>query len=52
MYEWIWQRMPGRAGSKAASITLIAMAVLALLWFVVFPWATLHLPIDQAGVGG
>jgi hypothetical protein len=52
MYEWIWRRLPGGVGSKAASLTLIVIAVLALLWFVVFPWATLHLPIDQAGLGG
>jgi hypothetical protein len=52
MYEWIWQRLPGGLGSKAASLTLIAVALLALLWFVVFPWATLHVPIDQAGLGG
>jgi hypothetical protein len=51
MYGWIWQRLPGGTGSKAASFTLITIAVLILLWFVVFPWADLHLPIDQVGVG-
>jgi hypothetical protein len=52
MYEWIWQRLPGGRGGKAATAALIVIAALALLWFVVFPWATLHLPIDQVGVGG
>ena len=28
-------------------MTLIVVAVVALLWFLVFPWATVHLPIDQ-----
>jgi len=52
MYEWIWQRLPGGLGSKSATVALIVIAALALLWFVVFPWATLHLPIDRVGVGG
>jgi hypothetical protein len=52
MYEWIWQRLPGGLSGKATTMGLIMIAVVALLWFVVFPWATLHLPIDQVGVGG
>jgi hypothetical protein len=49
MYEWIWQRLPGSApGGKAVWMTLLVVAVAALLWFLVFPWATVHLPIDQA----
>lgn len=51
MYERLWRRLPGGAGGKAVSLTVIVIAVLALLWFVIFPWATLHLPIDQAGLG-
>jgi hypothetical protein len=52
MYGWIWQRLPGRLGGKAATMALITLAALALLWFLVFPWATLHLPIDQTSIGG
>jgi hypothetical protein len=52
MYLWIWARLPGGLGAKTTSMALLAIALLALLWFVVFPWATLHLPIDQAGLGG
>jgi len=25
---------------------------MALLWLLVFPWAVLHIPMDQVGVGG
>jgi hypothetical protein len=48
MYGWIWRRLPGSAlGGKAALMALIVLAVLALLWFLVFPWARVHLPIDN-----
>ena len=32
-------------------MTPLAALVLAPLWFVIFPWAALHLPLDQAGIG-
>jgi hypothetical protein len=48
MYEWIWLRLPGGTGTRAASMALIALAVAALLWFLVFPWARGHLPLDPA----
>ena len=48
MYGWIWRRLPGSAlATKAVLMALIVVAVLALLWFVVFPWARVYLPIDQ-----
>jgi len=31
---------------------LIIVAVMAALWFYVFPWASLHLPIDTSGFSG
>jgi hypothetical protein len=52
MYGWIWQRLPGKLGGKATWVVLLGIAMIALLWFLVFPWATIHLPIDQVGVGG
>lgn len=51
MYSWIWRRLPGRTGARAAQMALLTIAVAALLWFLVFPWASLHLPFDQAGLG-
>ena len=47
MYGWMWRRLPGVPPGKAVWTALLVVAVLALLWFVVFPWATVHLPIDQ-----
>ena len=49
MYGWIWHRLPDSTpGGRALWMTVLVVAVLALLWFFVFPWATVHLPIDQA----
>jgi hypothetical protein len=31
---------------------LIMLAVAAALWFFVFPWASIHLPVDVSGFGG
>jgi len=51
MYAWIWHKLPfGLAGKISGSVVLIA-AVGALLWYVVFPWATPLLPFDDVQVG-
>lgn len=50
MYAWIWRRLPfGLPGKLAGSVLLIASAV-ALLWYVVFPWAEPLLPFDDVQV--
>ena len=51
MYAWIWRKLPfGLYGKLTGSVVLIT-AVGALLWFVVFPWATPLLPFDDVQVG-
>ncbi|MFE9694652.1 hypothetical protein [Micromonospora sp. NPDC005806] len=50
MYAWIWRKLPfGMAGKLVGSVLLAAAAV-ALLWFVVFPWAEPLLPFDDVQV--
>ena len=51
MYAWIWRRLPGGTGSRAALAVVLALAVVALLLFVVFPWAEPRLPFDATTVG-
>lgn len=51
MYPWIWHRLPGRLPGKLAGMLLLICAALALLWFVVFPWAQHLLPFDDVTVG-
>ena len=51
MYSWIWHKLPfGLWGKLTGSIALAAVTV-ALLWYVVFPWATPLLPFDDVQVG-
>ena len=50
MYAWIWRHLPyGRPGKIIGSAVLIG-SVVALLWFVVFPWAEPLLPFDDVQV--
>jgi hypothetical protein len=45
----------GAIGVLPATVSapvLIILAVVAALWCYVFPWASLHLPIDSSGFTG
>ena len=44
MYGWIWRHLPGGTASRAALALVLVLAVVALLLFVVFPWAEPRLP--------
>lgn len=50
MYAWIWRHLPfGRPGKIIGSL-LLTGAVVAVLWYVVFPWAEPLLPFDDVQV--
>jgi hypothetical protein len=51
MYAWIWRKLPFGLGGKLAGSIVLIVAVGALLWYVVFPWATPLLPFDDVQVG-
>jgi hypothetical protein len=50
MYTWIWRRLPGPMAAKAGGAILLALAVSALLLFVVFPWVEPLLPFTDVTV--
>ncbi|MGC4894364.1 hypothetical protein [Micromonospora sp. DT31] len=50
MYAWIWRKLPFGLPGKLAGSLLLATATVALLWFVVFPWAEPLLPFDDVQV--
>jgi hypothetical protein len=52
MYPWLWQRIPGTTMVRAGALTVLALAVVAALWFWVFPWAASHLPLDGTAFTG
>ena len=50
MYTWIWRHLPGPLAVKFVEAALLIAAVLALLFFVVFPWAEPRLPFNDGQV--
>ena len=52
MYGCLWHLLPGGTAARAGTMTVIILALAAALWVFVFPWASLHLPIDASGFGG
>jgi hypothetical protein len=51
MYAWIWRKLPFGFWGKLTGSLGLAAATTALLWYVVFPWATPLLPFDDVQVG-
>jgi hypothetical protein len=52
VYVWIWRRLPGGRPGKLAGTVLLVVVALALLFFVIFPYAEPRLPFGEATVGG
>jgi hypothetical protein len=51
VYAWIWRKLPFGLWGKLTGSLVLVTAVGALLWYVVFPWATPLLPFDDVQVG-
>ena len=47
MYTWIWRHLPGPIAIKLLETLVIILAVVALLFFVIFPWLEPYLPFDH-----
>jgi len=50
MYVWIWRTLPGGLGGKLLGSLVLLVGVLALLFFLVFPWAEKRLPFNDVSV--
>ena len=50
MYGWLWRTFPGGLAGKLLCSLLTLAAVLALLFFVVFPWVEQLLPFQDVTV--
>jgi hypothetical protein len=50
MYVWIWRRLPGGLPGKLVGSLLLLAAALALLFFLLFPWAEKRLPFQDITV--
>ena len=50
MYTWIWRTLPGGLPGKIIGCTILFLAVVALLFFVVFPYIEPRLPFNDVTV--
>ena len=50
VYGWIWRRLPGGLPGKLVGSTMLILAVVALLFLVVFPWVEPRLPWNDVTV--
>lgn len=51
MYPWIWRHLPGPLAVRLLTAVLLALAVVAVLFFVVFPVVDPLLPWNHVTVG-
>lgn len=51
MYAWLWRHLPGPVAVRAAIAVVLVCGVVALLFFVVFPWLDPMLPFDAGTTG-
>lgn len=47
MYAWLWRQLPGPLAVRIVLAVALVCGVIALLFFVVFPWAEPLLPFNQ-----
>jgi hypothetical protein len=47
MYGWIWRHLPGPTPVRLVEAFVLFAAIVALLMFVVFPWAEPLLPFNN-----
>lgn len=50
MYGWIWRRLPGGVPSKVIGSAILVLAVVGLLFLVVFPYVEPRLPFNDVTV--
>jgi hypothetical protein len=50
VYSWIWRHLPGGLPGKLAGSLVLLLAAVAVLFFVVFPYAEPRLPWNQVTV--
>ena len=50
MYGWIWRKLPGGVPGKVIGSAILILAVVALLFLVVFPYVDPRLPFSDVTV--
>jgi len=52
VYGWVWRHLPGPTAARALIALALLAGVLALLFYVVFPWAVPLVPGQDVSVDG
>lgn len=52
MYGLIWRLLPGSTVVRVLLALVLAAAVLAALWFVVFPWVDHRVSLNPSTLDG
>jgi len=50
MYSWLWSKLPGSTPVKILEALGLFLAVVALLFSVVFPWLEPRMPFNDVTV--
>jgi accessory gene regulator protein AgrB len=50
VYGWLWRKLPGNTAGKVAGCLVLFVAVVAVLFFVVFPYVEPRLPFNNVTV--
>jgi hypothetical protein len=50
VYAWIWHKLPGGLPGKLIGSAILVLAVVALLFLVVFPYVDPRLPFNDVTV--
>ncbi|MEV5557270.1 hypothetical protein AB0L44_26755 [Nonomuraea wenchangensis] len=50
MYAWLWRRLPGPLPRRILTAAVLVTAVVAVLWFVVFPLLEPLVTLDEVTV--
>jgi hypothetical protein len=50
VYVWIWHKLPGGLPAKLIGSAILILAVVALLFLVVFPYVEPRLPFNDVTV--
>jgi len=50
VYAWIWRKLPGGVPGKVIGSAILILAVVALLFLVVFPYVDPRLPFSDVTV--
>lgn len=51
MYRALWDSLRGPVWAKVLQLAILAIGLLALLFFVVFPWAQATFLVEESTVG-